>query len=114
MVRAHIAARAVASLRLVYSVKDVERAMYRDELLAVDTPLISTAWAYTRAAPDDWSGTVGRLSASALADALHPASVDPVSFVCGPTPFVEFVAGALVSLGYRAERIRTERFGGGS
>ncbi|WP_292733987.1 MULTISPECIES: FAD-binding oxidoreductase [Microbacterium] len=114
MVRAHVAADASASMRLVYSVKDADRAMYRDELLALDAPRISATWAYTRAAPDDWSGTVGRLSAPALADALHPASVDPVSFVCGPTPFVEFVAGALVSLGYRAERIRTERFGGGS
>lgn len=114
MVRAHIAAGSAAPMRLVYSVKDADRAMYRDELRALDTPLISTTWAYTRAAPADWSGTVGRLSAPVLAEALHPASVDAISFVCGPTPFVEFVAGTLVALGHRPEHIRTERFGGGS
>ena len=88
--------------------------MYRDELLVLDAPRISTTWAYTREAPRDWAGTVGRLSATVLAEALHPASVDPVSFVCGPTPFVEFVAETLVALGCRPECIRTERFGGGS
>lgn len=114
MVRAHVAADAAAPLRLVHSVKDAHRAMYRDELLVLDAPRISTTWAYTREAPRDWAGTVGRLSATVLAEALHPASVDPVSFVCGPTPFVEFVAETLVALGCRPECIRTERFGGGS
>jgi ferredoxin-NADP reductase len=32
-------------------------------------------------------------------------------FVCGPTPFVEAAASALVSLGHEPRRIRTERFG---
>ncbi len=81
MVRAHVAADATASLRLVYSVKDADRAMYRDGLLVLEAPRISTTWAYTREAPRDWAGTVGRLSATVLAEALHPASVDPVSFV---------------------------------
>ena len=30
---------------------------------------------------------------------------------CGPTPFVESVATALVELGHEPGRIRTERFG---
>jgi ferredoxin-NADP reductase len=33
--------------------------------------------------------------------------------VCGPTAFVEVVAGHLVALGHRPEDIRTERFGPG-
>ena len=33
------------------------------------------------------------------------------AFVCGPTPFVESVAAALVLLGYPATSVKTERFG---
>jgi ferredoxin-NADP reductase len=32
-------------------------------------------------------------------------------YVCGPTPFVEAVAEALVTLGHEPARIKTERFG---
>jgi len=31
--------------------------------------------------------------------------------VCGPTPFVETTANALVALGHQAMNIKTERFG---
>ena len=39
------------------------------------------------------------------------AAAMPRAFVCGPTPFVEAVADALVSLGHTAAAIHTERFG---
>jgi ferredoxin-NADP reductase len=35
----------------------------------------------------------------------------PTAFICGPTPFVESVASALVLLGYPAHRVKTEWFG---
>jgi ferredoxin-NADP reductase len=35
----------------------------------------------------------------------------PRAFICGPTPFVEAVADALVALGHGAAAIHTERFG---
>jgi ferredoxin-NADP reductase len=35
----------------------------------------------------------------------------PLIYVCGPTPFVEAVAEALVALGHEPQRVRTERFG---
>jgi hypothetical protein len=47
----------------------------------------------------------------------HPAEVAwapstmPPAFICGPTPLVESVAGALVLLGYAAKSVKTERFG---
>ncbi|MBD3752996.1 MAG: hypothetical protein IE935_11370 [Micrococcales bacterium] len=44
MVRAHVAADASASMRLVYSVKDADRAMYRDELLAPYQQPRGRAW----------------------------------------------------------------------
>ena len=35
----------------------------------------------------------------------------PRVYVCGPTPFVEAVAQALVQLGHDPHTIKTERFG---
>lgn len=35
----------------------------------------------------------------------------PMIYVCGPTPFVETVATALVNLGFNSHLIKTERFG---
>ena len=35
----------------------------------------------------------------------------PMTFVCGPTSFVESVAGGLVLLGYPPNTVKTERFG---
>ncbi len=43
---------------------------------------------------------------------VGPASAErPQVYICGPTPFVETVATALVELGHEPGRIRTERFG---
>jgi ferredoxin-NADP reductase len=40
-----------------------------------------------------------------------PAAEATLSYICGPTPFVEAAANLLVGLGHDASRIRTERFG---
>jgi ferredoxin-NADP reductase len=66
---------------------------------------------YTRRAPPDWQGPVGRLDATKLADLGWPPTDRPACFVCGPTGFVEAVANLLVDRGYAPERIKTERFG---
>jgi ferredoxin-NADP reductase len=41
-----------------------------------------------------------------------PAASRPRVYVCGPTPFVEAVAGWLIDAGHRPGDVRTERFGG--
>jgi ferredoxin-NADP reductase len=46
-----------------------------------------------------------------LREVALETSDKPIAFVCGPTTMVEAAADALVSVGYPAERIRTERFG---
>ena len=46
-----------------------------------------------------------------LAEIGWPPSVRPRCYVCGPTPFVETVATALVDLGHDTTDIKTERFG---
>ena len=53
-----------------------------------------------------------RAEREALAASTFPASLSPRIFVCGPTPFVEAVAGWLVELGHDPAQIRTERLGG--
>jgi ferredoxin-NADP reductase len=46
-----------------------------------------------------------------LAETAWAASENPRVFVCGPTPLVEAVAGALVDLGHQPALVKTERFG---
>lgn len=113
MVRAATDAGAGASVRLLYSTRTPENAIYRDELeRASEDGGAAVSWAYTRSAPRGWDGPVGRLDDRRLADAVWPPGDEPIVYVCGPTGFVEHVADALVRLGHPPARIRTERFGG--
>ncbi|WP_106813849.1 ferredoxin reductase [Microbacterium timonense] len=111
--RAATDAGAGASMRLLYSVRTAEDAIYRDAIeRAGQDGGVEVSWRYTRAAPDGWQGPVGRLDDDALREATWPPQREPVVYVCGPTGFVEHVADALVRLGHAPSRIRTERFGG--
>jgi ferredoxin-NADP reductase len=65
----------------------------------------------TRAQPPGWTGHSGRVDAALLAQVAWPAGANPLTFVCGPTNFVEAVAAGLVDLGYPPQRVKTERFG---
>ncbi|WP_307859072.1 FAD-binding oxidoreductase [Herbiconiux sp. SYSU D00978] len=109
MARAHAASGSIADMRLLYSVRTPDDVFFRDELqrLGVDVTFV-----HTRRAPDGASRPAGRVTRELLAELVHPASVDPDVFVCGPTGFVESVATWLVDLGFRPERVKTERFGG--
>lgn len=111
--RAATDASAAASVRLLYSVRTREDAMYRDELESLAMPGgVELTWAYTRRAPDGWEGRTGRLDDDAVRAAVWDASLRPTVYVCGPTGFVEHVADALVRLGHSPDRVKTERFGG--
>ncbi len=101
-----------APFRLLYSVRSAEDAMYRDEILALAGDAIEVTWAYTRTAPAGWPGPVGRLTEPRIAAAIWPPDAAPLTFICGPTRFVEAAADALVAVGHDPARIRTERFGG--
>ena len=65
----------------------------------------------TRSQPPGWTGYARRVDGAMLAEAAWAPSSMPMTFVCGPTSFVESVAGALVLLGYPATSVKTERFG---
>ena len=66
----------------------------------------------TRSQPPGWTGFSGRVDEAMLAKVAWPASENPLTFVCGPTRFVERVAELLVARDYPASRVKTERFGG--
>ena len=113
MVRAATDAGAAASVRLLYSVRTADDAIYRDELDTVrGDGGVGVTWRYTRSAPAGWTGSVGRLDEQSLREAAWDPAREPIVYVCGPTGFVEHVADLLVVLGHPPARIRTERFGG--
>jgi ferredoxin-NADP reductase len=105
-----------APFRLVYSVRGPEDRIYASELRrrAGEDGGLDVAYVYTRAAPADDPRPPGRIRAEDLAANGWPPAFEPTCFVCGPTPFVEAVAGLLVAQGHPPERIRTERFGSAS
>jgi len=103
--------RAVAA-QLLYSIRTLEDAIYRDELerLAHDAGL-DVQLALTRGWPDDWTGRRGRIDRALLAELVAPPGALPLVYACGPNAFVEAVSQGLVELGHEPGRIRTERFG---
>ncbi|GAA1950363.1 ferredoxin reductase [Microbacterium deminutum] len=113
MARARTDATADVPFRLLYSVRTPQDAIYREELgNGIAAGGVDVTWAYTRSAPPEWQGRVGRVDKAALATSVWPADRMPVVYVCGPTGFVEHVADTLVELGHDARRVKTERFGG--
>ena len=97
--------------RLLYSARSQDDIIYRDELalLAGRGDGLEVVYTLTREQPPGWSG-YGRRVDRELLDEVGPDEL-ALTFVCGPTPFVEAVAEALVGLGHDPSRIKTERFG---
>ena len=113
MARAASDAGTGASMRMLYSVRNPGDAIYHDELVLAADAGVDVRWVYTRSAPPEWAGSVGRVDAEVLRASTWPIGEQPLVFVCGPTGFVEHVADILVQLGHDPSRVRTERFGGG-
>jgi ferredoxin-NADP reductase len=101
---------AATPIRLLYSARSLSDVIYRDELDQHHDG-VEVIFTLTRSQPPGWTGHSGRVDAAMLSDVAWPAGRDPLTFVCGPTSFVEAVAGGLVGLGYPPGRVKTERFG---
>lgn len=112
MARARVAAGAGAPFRLLYSVRTAADALYRDEVERLGAAGLDVTWAYTRKAPTGWPGRVGRLDAERIAQSTWMPAQHPLTFICGPTSFVEAAADAMVAAGHDPARVKTERFGG--
>jgi len=113
MIRSRVSAGTTAPFRLLYSVREPGAILYRDELQALSDRdhSVSLTYAFTRAAPKDWSRPPGRIDAALIAKTTWPSNLGPTSYVCGPTPFVESAASLLSASGNSPDKIRTERFG---
>jgi ferredoxin-NADP reductase len=111
MIRHRAAAGSDAEMRLLFSSRSWEDVIYRDELERLAGGGLTVVHTLTRSQPDGWSGYTRRVDKQMLDEVGPPPSERPLVFVCGPTPFVEAVATALVQLGHEPNRIRTERFG---
>ncbi|HEV7753168.1 MAG TPA: ferredoxin reductase [Baekduia sp.] len=86
--------------------------LYRDELARLaPAPGLDITYTLTRQRPEGWTGFARRVDTEMLVAVAPPIAAAPRIFVCGPTPFVEHVADALVALGYPPQTIHAERFG---
>jgi ferredoxin-NADP reductase len=102
---------AAVPVRLLYSARSLADVIYRDEL-SQERAGVEVIYTLTRQQPPGWTGHRGRVDKSMLAEVAWPPDQEALAYVCGPTPFVETVASSLVNLGYPAQRVKTERFGG--
>jgi ferredoxin-NADP reductase len=111
MIRAREAAASAAATRLLLSSRSWDDVIYRDELERRAGGGLTVVHTLTRSQPPGWAGYARRVDAEML-DEVGPGPAErPLIYVCGPTPFVETVAEALVGLGHDPQAIKTERFG---
>jgi ferredoxin-NADP reductase len=103
ILRHHRAIESDVPVRLVYSARTQADLIYRAELESFDTVITLTR--------EQWSGRTGRVDRQLLGEIAWPPGERPLTYVCGPTGFVEAVANALVEIGHDSGRIKTERFG---
>jgi ferredoxin-NADP reductase len=97
---------------LLYSARSLEEVIYRDELNGqADLDEVDIRFTLTREWPEAWRGFRRRIDEEMLEEVSWLPEEQPLVYVCGPTPFVEVAASALVELGHDPGRVRTERFG---
>jgi ferredoxin-NADP reductase len=113
MLRHRSATGSNVAVRLLYSARALEDVIYRDELaeFAAAGDGVDVSFTLTREWPEDWSGHRGRIDGKLLDEVSWPAANMPLTYICGPSGFVESASGTLVGGGHDPRRIRTERFG---
>jgi ferredoxin-NADP reductase len=112
ILRHRAAVRSDAPARLLYSARTLSEVIYRDELMSLGADDgVDVRYTLTREQPADWRGYARRIDAELLSEIAWPIDAQPLTYICGPTAFVETAANALVGHGHDPARIRTERFG---
>jgi ferredoxin-NADP reductase len=111
MIRLRAAVGSDTDTRLLFSSRSWDDVIYRDELERLRGNGLTVVHTLTRAQPSEWNGYARRVDAPMLAEVGPSPAERPHAYVCGPTPFVEAVAEALVQLGHEPHAVRTERFG---
>jgi ferredoxin-NADP reductase len=112
MLRHYVAVGSAVPLRVLYSSRSLPDVIYRDELTRMqEDDGLDIRFTLTRQQPLDWSGYARRIDLPLLAEVAFPSDMRSLTYICGPTGFVESAAGGLVELGHEPSRIKTERFG---
>jgi ferredoxin-NADP reductase len=113
MIRARYESGTAAPMHLVYSARTPDDVIYAAELrrLADQDDGLRVTVVHTRSAPAGSTRGPHRLRADELAALTWAPADDVLTYVCGPTGFVDAVSDSLVSLGHDEHAIRTERFG---
>jgi ferredoxin-NADP reductase len=112
MLRERARVGSAAPFSLLYSVRSPQVVLYADELaqLARAGDGLSVSLLYTDSAPEGTTRPVGRIRPDDLTGSVPPGFAGS-AYVCGPTAFVEAVAGLLTDQGHDPATVRTERFG---
>ncbi len=111
MLRQRVASGSDAEMKLLLSSRSWDDVIYRDELERIAGNGVTVVHTLTRTQPPGWTGYARRVDKEMLEEIAPPSADRPLVYVCGPTPFVEAVADALVQLGHAPDRVKTERFG---
>ena len=111
MIRLRAAAESDVDTRLLFSSRSWDDIIYRDELERLNGDGLRVVHTLTHSQPPGWTGYARLVDAEMLAEVGPTPDERPRVYVCGPTPFVEAVAEALVHLGHEPRGIKTERFG---
>ena len=113
MLRHRAAAGSEAPTTLLYSSRAFEEIIYREELdrLATASPTLRVVHTLTRRQPSNWTGFRRRIDVEMLEEVAGLPEKGAQAFICGPTRLVENVATDLLTLGYAANLVKTERFG---
>jgi ferredoxin-NADP reductase len=111
MLRLHARTGSDVDARLLMSSRDWGDIIYREELERLTGHGRVVVHTLTASQPPGWTGHARRVDTEMLAEIGPSPAEQPHVYVCGPTPFVESVAQALVDLGHDPHAIRTERFG---
>jgi ferredoxin-NADP reductase len=113
MIRHRADAGSTVPTRLLYSSRSFEDIIYREELTRLDEAdqMLEVVHTLTRSHPPGWTGYARRIDTDILREVAWPLDQHPLTFICGPTPFVETATAGLVALGHEPAHIKTERFG---
>ena len=113
MIRHRVAVGSQVPTRLLYSSRSYEDVIYRAELDRLESldAALEVIHTLTRTQPPGWTGYRRRIDVDLLREVAWPPGHRPLTFICGPTQFVETAAEDLLSLGHEPKLIKTERFG---
>jgi ferredoxin-NADP reductase len=111
MIRLRATVGSDADTRLLFSSRSWDEVIYREELERLNDNGLTVVHTLTPSQPPGWTGYARRVDAEMLAEVGPSPAARPRVYVCGPTPFVEAVAEALLRLGHEPHTIKTERFG---